>query len=77
MRKTFEQKLDEVTEDVILMGSLVQDTVNDAINSLKKFKDYDIVNMIIYHGGLFNDKPNEGIKEVIRYRKFFSYKRNI
>jgi glyoxylase-like metal-dependent hydrolase (beta-lactamase superfamily II) len=49
---------------------------NDAINSLKKFKDYDIVNMIIYHGGLFNDKPNEGIKEVIRYRKFFSYKRN-
>jgi phosphate transport system protein len=34
MRKTFEQKLDEVTEDVIVMGSLVQNTVNDAINSL-------------------------------------------
>lgn len=34
MRKTFEQKLDEVTEDVIAMGSLVQNTVNDAINSL-------------------------------------------
>jgi len=36
MRKTFEQKLDEVTEDVIAMGSLVQNTVNDAINSLIK-----------------------------------------
>lgn len=34
MRKTFEQKLDEVTGDVIVMGSLVQNTVNDAINSL-------------------------------------------
>ena len=34
MRKTFEQKLDEVTEDVMLMGSLVQNTVNDAISSL-------------------------------------------
>ncbi|MBU4294183.1 MAG: phosphate signaling complex protein PhoU [Actinobacteria bacterium] len=34
MRKTFEHKLDEVTEDVIVMGSLVQNTVNDAINSL-------------------------------------------
>ncbi len=34
MRKTFEQKLDEVTEDVITMGSMVQNTVNDAINSL-------------------------------------------
>lgn len=34
MRKTFEQKLDEVTEDVIMMGSMVQDTVNDAIKSL-------------------------------------------
>ena len=34
MRKTFEQKLDEVTEDVIVLGILVQNTVNDAINSL-------------------------------------------
>jgi len=58
MRKTFEQKLDEVTEDVVAMGSLVQDTVNDAINSLingdielaqkiidgdDKIDDYDIL----------------------------------
>ncbi|MDR3600873.1 MAG: MBL fold metallo-hydrolase [Desulfosporosinus sp.] len=46
---------------------------NDAIDSLKKFKDYDIVSIITYHGGLFNDKPNERIKEVIRDRKFYSY----
>ena len=38
----------------------------DAINSLKKFKDYDVVNIITYHGGLFNDKPNERIKELIK-----------
>ena len=38
----------------------------DAINSLKKFKDYDVVNIVTYHGGLFNDKPNERIKELIK-----------
>ena len=48
---------------------------NDAINSLKKLKDYDIKNIITYHGGLFNDNPNEGIKEVIRDRKFYSYRK--
>ena len=34
MRKTFDEKLDEVTEKLIEMGSLVQDSVNDAINAL-------------------------------------------
>lgn len=34
MRKTFHEKLDEVTEDIIKMGSLVQDTVRDAIDCL-------------------------------------------
>lgn len=48
---------------------------NDAINSLKKLEDYDIVNIITYHGGLFSDKPNEKIKEVIRDRKFYSYRK--
>ncbi len=38
----------------------------DAINSLKKFNDYDVVNIVTYHGGLFNDKPNERIKELIK-----------
>jgi glyoxylase-like metal-dependent hydrolase (beta-lactamase superfamily II) len=50
--------------------------VDAAINSLKKLKDYDIVNIIVYHGGLFNDKSNARIKEIILYRKFFSYRRN-
>ena len=35
-----------------------------AINSLKKFEKYDIKNIIIYHGGLFNDNPNQRIKEL-------------
>jgi glyoxylase-like metal-dependent hydrolase (beta-lactamase superfamily II) len=38
----------------------------DAINSLKKLIDYDIVNIITYHGGLFNNKPNVRIKELIK-----------
>ncbi len=43
-----------------------KDDANDAINSLKKFVDYDVVNIITYHGGLFNNKANERIKELIR-----------
>ena len=58
MRKTFHEKLDEVTEDLIAMGSLVQNTVNDAINALinadvelaqkvidndSKIDDYDVM----------------------------------
>ncbi len=44
-------------------------TMNDedakiALNSLKKFNDYDIENVITYHGGLFNDNPNQKIKEL-------------
>jgi glyoxylase-like metal-dependent hydrolase (beta-lactamase superfamily II) len=38
----------------------------DVINSLKKFLDYEIENIITYRGGLFNDKPNEKIKELIK-----------
>jgi len=48
---------------------------NDAINSLKKLTDYDIKNIITYHGGLFNDSPNDKIKDVIRYKKFYSYRK--
>jgi glyoxylase-like metal-dependent hydrolase (beta-lactamase superfamily II) len=48
---------------------------NDAIISLKKLTDYDIKNIITYHGGLFNDSPNEKIKEVIRDKKFYSYRK--
>jgi len=35
-----------------------------AINSLKKFEKYDIKNIISFHGGLFNDNPNQRIKEL-------------
>jgi phosphate transport system protein len=34
MRKTFHQKLEELTEDVLAMGSLVQDAVHDSIEAL-------------------------------------------
>jgi len=58
--------------------SMSEDKMNaiDAIETLKKLMDYDIVNVITYHGGLFSDNPNEGIKALIRDRKFYSYKRN-
>lgn len=46
---------------------------NDAINALNKLNSYDIENIITYHGGLFNDKPNEAIRAVIRDGKFYSY----
>jgi glyoxylase-like metal-dependent hydrolase (beta-lactamase superfamily II) len=35
-----------------------------ALDSLKKFEKYDIKNIISYHGGLFNDNPNQRIKEL-------------
>lgn len=56
---------------------MIEDGVNadDAINALKKLTGYDIKNIITYHGGLFNDSPNEKIKEVIRDRKLYSYRK--
>lgn len=42
-----------------------EEDVKTAINSLKKFKEYDIENVISYHGGLFNNNnPNQKIKEL-------------
>lgn len=38
----------------------------EAVNSLKKFEEYDIENVISYHGGLFNDNPNQRIKDILR-----------
>lgn len=35
-----------------------------AIDSLKKFTEYDIETVISYHGGLFKDNPNQRIKEL-------------
>ena len=34
MRKTFHEKIDEITEDVLVMGSLVQDAVHNSIEAL-------------------------------------------
>ena len=36
MRKTFHQRIDEITEDVLKMGSLVQDAVHGSIEALLK-----------------------------------------
>ena len=36
------------------------------INSIKKFEDYDIKNLITYHGGLFNNNPNQEIKKLFK-----------
>lgn len=35
-----------------------------ALKSLRKFEDYEIENVISYHGGLFNDNPHQKIKEL-------------
>jgi glyoxylase-like metal-dependent hydrolase (beta-lactamase superfamily II) len=35
------------------------------LKSLKKLTQYDIENIICYHGGLFNDNANESIKKLI------------
>jgi phosphate transport system protein len=34
MRKTFHERIDEITEDVLVMGSLVQDAVHNAVGAL-------------------------------------------
>lgn len=44
---------------------LNKEDAGKAINSLKKFEEYDIENVISYHGGLFNDNPNQIIKELL------------
>jgi hydroxymethylpyrimidine pyrophosphatase-like HAD family hydrolase len=36
-----------------------------AINSRKKFEEYDIEKVISYHGGLFYDNPNQRIKKLL------------
>ena len=54
MRKTFHEKIDEITEDVLVMGSLVQDAVHNAIEALIKM-DPDAAEVIIRS----DDKVNE------------------
>ena len=42
-----------------------EEETKNAVNSLEKFEKYDIENIITYHGGLFNDNPNQKIKELL------------
>jgi glyoxylase-like metal-dependent hydrolase (beta-lactamase superfamily II) len=42
---------------------LTEEDAKTAAVSLKKFEKYDVENVITYHGGLFNNNPNQRIKE--------------
>lgn len=42
---------------------LTEEDAKTAAASLKKFEKCDVENVITYHGGLFNDNPNQRIKE--------------
>jgi hypothetical protein len=42
-----------------------EEEIKKVINSLKKFMEYDVENLITYYGGPFHDNPNKKIKELI------------
>ena len=46
MRKTFQEKLDEISTNVLEMGSLIQDTVNNAVAALIN-EDVDLAQKVI------------------------------
>jgi phosphate transport system protein len=46
MRKTFQEKLDEISNDVLGMGSLIQDTLNNAVAALIN-EDTDLAQRVI------------------------------
>ena len=56
-------------EDGQLFGNNTQimneDEIKKDIKSLKKFMEYDIENLITYHGGPFNYNLNKKIKELL------------
>ena len=56
-------------EDGQLIGKntpiMNEEEIKKAINSLKKLMEYDVENVITYHGGPFNDNTNQKIKELI------------
>ncbi len=43
---------------------LNEEDLKIALNSLEKFTEFDVENVITYHGGLFTNNPNERIKEL-------------
>jgi glyoxylase-like metal-dependent hydrolase (beta-lactamase superfamily II) len=44
---------------------LDEKSYNLAMDSLKKLRKFDIKNIISYHGGFFNNNPNQKIKELL------------
>ncbi len=46
--------------------SFINADISLASSSLEKLTRYDIANVIAYHGGLFQDNPNERIAEIAR-----------
>ena len=46
------------------MGLLTEKDAEEATNSLRKLANFDVNNVICYHGGLFNNNPNQTIKEL-------------
>jgi glyoxylase-like metal-dependent hydrolase (beta-lactamase superfamily II) len=60
-----------VIHDGVLIGPIEQNTPNmkEAIASLEKILDYDIEQVICYHGGLFRGSPHETIKNLLEQNK--------
>lgn len=54
MRKTFQEKLDEINTNVLEMGSLIQDTVNNAVAALLN-EDVDLAQKVIDSDNVIDD----------------------
>ena len=54
MRKTFHERLDEATRDVISMGSVVQEAVHNSIKALFE-KDTDLAQKVIDNDSIIDD----------------------
>jgi glyoxylase-like metal-dependent hydrolase (beta-lactamase superfamily II) len=46
--------------------SLINADTSMAMASIEKISRYDVANVIAYHGGLFQDNPNQRLKEIIQ-----------
>ena len=42
-----------------------EEEIKKVIKSHKKFMEYDIENLITYHGGPFKENPNKKFKELV------------
>ena len=53
-------------EDLVIthLETLNKEEIGIVANWLKKFLEYDVDQVITYHGGLFNNNPNQRIKEL-------------